>query len=255
MSWSQEHADIVLGDGKNPIILATFSDQHIGSYGADYKKFIELTEEIINTPNLYVSLIGDELEMAIKLRSVLEAVGSQVLTPEMQEAFLESWLEEIRHKVAFATWSNHAVMRQESQAGTSSVKNMLARNVVYFNGIGHADLKVGKEIYKCAASHKFRGGSMFNRMHAQGRYVRQCASDRELVLMGDIHQPGFSSTEEGGHEAVYITAGTLHTNSGYAKRFFSLKTSPVFPCVVLHPDEHLMTPFKTIKEALRYVGN
>jgi hypothetical protein len=190
--------------------------------------------------------------MAIRLRGVLE-VTSQVLTPEMQEAFLEGWLDEIKDKVAFATWDNHAVMRQESQAGTSSVKNILSRRFVYHNGIGHSDIRVGGQVYKCAASHKFRGGSMFNRMHAQGRYVRQQASDRELVLMGDIHQAGYMYTEEGGHDAVYVTGGTLHQNSGYAKRFFSLKTAMHYPCVVLHQDKHEMVPFKTIAAATTYL--
>ena len=253
MSSSQDFAHVTLGDGTQPVILLGFGDQHIGSYGADYDALIALTDEIINTPNLYVALMGDYLEMAIKLRGVLE-VTSQVLTPEMQEAFLESWLDAIQDKVAFATWDNHSILRQEGQAGTSNVKNILNRRFVYHNGIGHTDLLVGKQTYRCAASHKFNGGSMFNRMHAQGRYVRQMANDRELVLMGDIHQYGFSLTEDGGTERVYITGGTLHTNSGYAKRFFSLKTAKHYPCVVLHPDSHQMVPFKSVQQALRYIG-
>lgn len=252
-SFSQDYASIKLGDGKSPVILLGFGDQHIGSYGTNYKLFEEITDEIVNTPNLYVALMGDYLEMAIKLRGVLE-VTSQVLTPEMQEAFLEDWLNEIKDKVAFATWDNHAVCRQESQAGTSNVKNILNRRFVYHNGIGHSDLIVGKEVYRCAASHKFSGGSMFNRMHAQGRYVRQMAHDRELVFMGDIHQWGFAATEDGGQERCYVTGGTLHQNSGYAKRFFSLTTSPHYPCVVLHPDKHEMVPFKSVKNAIRYVN-
>lgn len=252
-SSSQDYASIALGDGKSPVILLGFGDQHIGSYGADYDKFEKITDEIINTPNLYVALLGDYLEMAIKLRGVLEVV-SQVLTPEMQEAFLESWLDEIKDKVAFATWDNHAIIRQESQAGTSSVKKILSSRFVYHNGIGHSDLKVGDQVYKCAASHKFAGGSMFNRMHAQGRYVRQMAADRELVLMGDIHQWGFAVTEDGGLERCYVTGGTLHTNSGYAKRFFSLHTAPYYPCVVLHHDQHKMVPFQSVEQALRYIG-
>ena len=252
-SFSQDHAQIELGDGKSPVILMGFGDQHIGSYGCNYAEFERLTDEILNTPNLYIALMGDYLEMAIKLRGVLE-VTSQVLTPEMQEAFLESWLEEIAPKVAFATWDNHSIMRQESQAGTSSVKNLLNRRFVYHNGIGHSDLKVGEQTYKCAASHKFTGGSMFNRMHAQGRYVRQMANDRELVLMGDIHQYGMSLTEDGGKERVYITGGTLHQNSGYAKRWFSLHTAPHYPAVVLHADRHEMVPFKSVGNALRYVN-
>lgn len=252
-SSSQDYAQIKLGDGTQPVILMGFGDQHIGSYGADYGLFEAITDEIINTPNLYVALMGDYLEMAIKLRGVLEVV-SQVLTPEMQEMFLEDWLDEIKDKVAFATWDNHAVLRQEAQAGTSSVKTILNRRFVYHNGIGHSDLLVGKQTYTCAASHKFNGGSMFNRMHAQGRYVRQMANDRELVLMADIHQWGFAMTEDGGMERCYLTGGTLHTNSGYAKRFFSLKTAPHYPCVVLHPDTHMKVPFQSVKQALRYIG-
>jgi hypothetical protein len=252
-SFSQDYATIKLGNGTQPVILLGFGDQHIGSYGTNYSLFEEITDEIIETPNLYVGLMGDYLEMAIKLRGVLE-VTSQVLTPEMQEAFLESWLDSIQDKVAWATWDNHAVIRQESQAGTSNVKNILNRRFVYHNGIGHSDILVGKETYKCAASHKFSGGSMFNRMHAQGRYVRQMANDRELVFMGDIHQWGMALTEDGGQERCYITGGTLHQNSGYAKRFFSLKTAPYYPCVVLHPDSHQMVPFKSVKNALRYIG-
>lgn len=251
-SYSQDFAEIALGDGTSPVILMGFGDQHIGSYGTNYSLFEDLTDEILATPNLYVALMGDYLEMAIKLRGVLEVV-SQVLTPEMQEAFLESWLDEIKDRVAFATWDNHSIMRQESQAGTSNVKNMLNRRFVYHNGIGHSDIKVGTQVYRCAASHKFTGGSMFNRMHAQGRYVRQMASDRELVLMGDIHQWGLAHTEDGGKERVYITGGTLHENSGYAKRWFSLHTAPHYPCAVLHHDRHEIVPFKSVKNAVAYL--
>jgi hypothetical protein len=252
-SWSQERAEIILGDGKSPVILVGFGDQHIGAYGCNYSKFREITDELLATPNLYIALMGDYLEMAIRLRGVLEVV-SQVLTPELQEAFFESWLKDVQHKVAFATWDNHGIMRQENQAGVSSLKNLLSRNVHYFNGIGHADLKVGREVYRAAASHKFRGRSMYNRTHAQGRYIRQEANDRELVLMGDIHTWGYSHYAEGGAERVCITGGTLHENSGYAKRFFSLNESPHYPCVVLDHAAHEITPFRTVRQARRYLG-
>jgi hypothetical protein len=252
-SWSQDYADIVLGDGTTPQILMGFGDQHIGAYGCNYSLFRDISDEIRETKNLYIALTGDFNEMAIKMRNVLE-VTNQVFTPDMQEAFLEDWVDEMQDKIAFATWENHAIMRQEAQAGTSGVKNILSRRVIYHNGIGHQDLHVGKEVYKSAASHKFRGSSMFNRMHAQGRYVRQEANDRELVLMADIHTWGYMHTEDGGLERCYITGGTLHEGSGYGKRFFSLKAAPHYPCVVLHPDSHEMVAFKSVKLALRYLG-
>lgn len=252
-SFSQDYANIVLGKPKTsePQILMGFGDQHIGAYGSNYSMFRDISDEIKETPNIWIALMGDFNEMAIRMRGVLE-VTNQVFTPDMQEAFLEDWVDEMQSKIAFATWDNHAVIRQENQAGTSGVKNILAKRVIYHNGIGHQELHVGKQIYKCAASHKFRGGSMFNRMHAQGRYVRQEANDRELVYMADIHTWGYAHTEDGGTERLYITGGNLHEGSGYGKRFFSLRTAPHYPCAVLHPETHEMLGFKSIKQALRY---
>lgn len=254
-SFSQDFADIVLGKpkGTTPQILMGFGDQHIGAYGSNYGLFREISDEIKETPNLHVALTGDFLEMAIKLRGVFE-VTNQIFTPDMQEAFLEDWVDDMQDKIAFATWDNHGIIRQENQAGTSGIKNILSKRVIYHNGIGHQDLHVGKQVYKTAASHKFRGSSMFNRMHAQGRYVRQEANDREIVMMADIHTWGYMHTEDGGRERGYITGGTLHEGSGYGRRFFSLRTAPHYPCVAFHPDTHKFALFKCIGDALRHIG-
>ncbi|HET9087121.1 MAG TPA: hypothetical protein VFN53_06350 [Acidobacteriaceae bacterium] len=252
-SNSQEQAAFSLGEGKRPVILATFSDQHIGSWGCDYDLFAQITKEIVETPNLYLAMLGDETETAIKLRSVLEVV-SQVIPPEQQEQFMESWLTEIAPKVAFATWSNHGVERQEKQAGSSVVKNILSRQAVYYNGIGHADIQVGEQIYRCAASHRFTGRSMYSSTHGPRRYARHYAPDRELILQGDLHTPELMQYHEAAMHRVAITSGSLQLNSGYAKRYYTLTTIPAYPCVVLHHDKHLMVPFWAIKDAITYVN-
>lgn len=251
-SWSQEEATFTLGDGTEPIILATFSDQHIGSWGCDYDLFIQITKEIVETPNLYMVMLGDETEHAIKLRSVLE-VTSQIFTPEIQEQFIEAWAKEVNHKIAWAGWSNHGIERQEKQAGSSVLKNILSRHATYFNGLAHVTINVGKQQYKVASNHKFRGNSMYSRVHGPKRYIRMEAPDRHIVLQGDLHTPEMDVYYEGGMKHVAITTGTLHLNSGYAKRYFSLLTIPAFPCVVLDPIKHDYTPFWTIAEALSYV--
>jgi hypothetical protein len=171
-SYSQDQAVIELGDGKSPVALASFSDQHMGAWSTNYDSLKEMTDELMQTPNLYIALLGDYGHYAIKLRNVLE-VADNLLTPEQQTDFLESWFEEIWPKVALATWENHGVERQEKQAGESSTKRLLSRKVVYFNGIGHADIKVGNQIYKGAFSHCFRGRSIENACHSQMRYMRR----------------------------------------------------------------------------------
>jgi hypothetical protein len=250
-SHSQDRAFIELGDGNRPVALACFSDQHMGSWGADYDSLMRMTDELIETHDLYIALVGDYGQYSIKLRSVLESADN-LMPPEMQTQFIDSWFNDIWHKVAFATWDNHAVERQEKQAGESSIKKILSRKVTYFNGIGHVDLKVGGEVYLGAVSHVFRGRSMLNPCHAGQRYMRFEGTDREWTMMGDSHVPGALKYTDGDKTRVAINAGSLQNNSGFGKRYFSLTTHPVYPLIVFHPDKHMMTPFWSVKEWLEF---
>ncbi len=252
-SFGQTEAKIALGDGKKPVILIQLGDLHMGSWGVDYAMLRKMTEEIEQTDGLYVALVGDLVEMAIKMRSVLEVMG-QVLPPEQQLMFLESWLERIMPKVAFSCWCNHAVEREEKATGISSVKNLLSKRSVYFNGIGHPDVQVGEQVYKFAVSHKYRGGSVFDATAGPKRYMRLEAHDREIALQGDLHRPAISTYIEGGRQKIAVTSSTLQVNSGYAQRYFSLKTHPVFPCIVLRHDRHEALPFWNLQAALDYVN-
>lgn len=237
-SESQDAARIRIGTDR-PITLLPISDWHFGSFGTDYDAVRRWTDWILETPDLYLALVGDMTQMAIKLRNVLE-ISDNALTPDLQMRFLESWLGDVVHKVVFATWDNHSVMREEQVTGLSQYKNILSSKVVYHNGIGHPDLIVGEETYRIAVSHKFRGSSLLNPLHGPMRYMRHEAPDREICIQGDLHKPAVAQYPEGGSLRVAINCGTLQTNSGYAKRFFSLRTCPAFPGVVLHPNTHSM---------------
>jgi hypothetical protein len=253
-SQTQSEATIELGDGKKPILLLPFSDQHIGGRGVDYKIFRRMTEEIIETPGLYVALIGDMTEFAIRLRSVAE-VCAQVFGPDKQIQFMEKWFEEIKHKVAFCTWENHETERSEKMAGFSFIKHLVGKESVYFDGIGHADVKVGSQTYNIAASHKFRGYSYMNPCHAGQRYMRFQGIDREIAMMGDIHTPAFMSYFDGFKERLSMVAGTLNVRSLYAMRYFSIFTMPEYPCVELSHDKHEFNPFRNLGTWKRYTGN
>lgn len=247
-SSSQDHSNWSI-DIDRPIAVAVIGDWHMGSWGTDYELFKKCTDEIINTSDLYVIIVGDMLQMAIKLRGVLE-VSDNLLTPNMQILMLDSWLKEIKHKVIAATWDNHAVMREEKVTGYSLYSKIFSRHVIYHNHIGHLDIRVGKQIYKFAVSHYFRGRSELNPCHAAMKYMRYQAHDRDIAVQGDNHLPGVIQYTEGGREKVAMVCGSLQTGSGYAKRFYTLTTHPVFPCVELSPNEKLITPYWSIKKWL-----
>jgi len=252
-SWSQRTAAIRVGDGTEPIAVMAFGDQHIGAISTDYARFVEMTDLIVNTPNLFVALMGDEVEFAIKLRSVAE-VCAQVIDPFMQAEFIESWLEEIMHKVVFSLWSNHSTEREEKATGTSIIKSILARKVPFFSGIGHPDILVGKENYKLAVSHKFAGVTMLDSTAGCKRYMRNEYPEAEIAIQGDCHRAGVSIYNEGHNRRIAISSGTLNIHSGYAERYFSLFTSSAFPVVVMYPDKHLAIPFFNIEDYLHSVG-
>jgi hypothetical protein len=52
---------------------------------------------------------------------------------------------------------------------------------------------------------------------------------------------------DGEKHRIAINSGTIQTNSGYGKRFFSLYTHSVYPCLELWPDQHLVVPYWSLK--------
>lgn len=231
-----------------PICVAIIGDLHMGSWATDYDMLVQVTNEIINTPNLYVILVGDLLQMSIKLRGVLE-VADNALPPMFQLMFLDSWLQEIKHKVIASTWDNHSVMREENGTGFSKYAEIFSRHVIYHNGIGHLTVNVNNQSYNFAVGHFFRGRSIFNPLHGHMRYIRHEGHDRDIVASGDSHEAGVMQANISGKRRVALNCGSIQ-NSGYGKRFFSLVNQPVFPCINLSHSHHSVTPYWSVKDWL-----
>jgi hypothetical protein len=242
---SQDTAHIHI-DTDTPVGIIFLSDAHIGDWSTDYELFERITDDILRIPNLYIALLGDMTHMAIKLRGVAEVV-SNMLPPELQLSYYESWLEEMQDRIILSTWDNHAVEREELGSGISAFKRLQAKYVPYSNGIGHPDIVIGSEVYKLAVSHRFRGRSVTNPCAGPMRYLVNEAHDREIAAQGDSHVAGVLQFTHGPSEKVAINTGTVQLRSPYARRYFSLTTHAVFPVLELHPDQHLAVPFWSIK--------
>jgi len=249
---SQDHATIDFGHLTEPICILPLSDGHFGSMSTDHETLARITDEILSIPNLYVAVLGDMLQMSIKMRSVLE-VSDNLLTPAMQLQYLASWLAEIEHKVLFSTWDNHSSERFEKQAGVDPYGEIFKRRCVFYSGIGHADVRLGDQVYTFAVSHVFRGRSMYNPIHSQARYARMEAPDREIIMAGDSHVPAMSQFVEGGMLRTAINGGAAQSG-GYARRYFSLKTWACWPVVVIDPHQHLVTPYWSVQAWLNAMG-
>lgn len=237
----------------DPICLVFLSDLHIGSSATDYDLFKQITRDLLEIPNLYAILGGDEVDFAIKLRGVKEVFGD-IIDPEMQLYFLESWFEEVGHKIVAAVAGNHDAWRTEQATGLNPFRDIFARKVPYSSGICRLSLTVGDVDYELAFSHTFKGNSIYNPVHSLKRHAREEAPECDLYFAGHNHKPGKGYDWEHGKARCYINSGSIQVHSGYAKRFHSLRTMPVYPCAVLWPDTKRIESFTSVKSYLDLVG-
>lgn len=246
-SLNGEEAEISV-DGADKVSFIILGDSHIGAWSSDHDFFERLTDEILAIPNLYIALLGDMAHMAIKLRNVVE-VGDNLLPADLQLLYLSSWLTEIRERILFASWGNHEVERPEAQAGLNpfgDIYRKAARH--YFNGIGHLTVLVNGIPYRIAASHHFRGRSIYSPVHGAQRYITFEASDRDMAIAGDSHVPGYLKFPHGREYKMALNCGSAQVMSGYSQRYFSLVTHPVFPVVTLDGTEKNCWANWSIKE-------
>lgn len=227
-----------------PIHVMVLGDAQIGCIGVDYDAFLEFTDIIMKTENLYVFLVGDMFQMSINRRSIAEIIGGSALTPEEQMHFAEDWLKEVKHKVICSTWDNHTDMRQEKVIGYSHLAAIYKKHCIYFSTIGHLDLVLNDITYKIALSHRFAGKSLYNKAHAPIRYLREKWNEGDIAIQGDYHQPGILDQQYGGKDIIGVVCGSIQTDSSYIKRHFSLKTYPYMPIITFHHDKKLIVPYK-----------
>jgi hypothetical protein len=246
-SGAQDHGHICI-NSDTPVPVVFLSDWHIGSWGTSHLKIAQMTQTLVKN-NLRVALLGDLLQMSIKMRGVLE-MSDNALPPGLQQRFLSSWYEDIARLVLWATWDNHAVTRQEDAMGFSPYAEVFKHSTIYHSGIGHIDLQIGDEVYKIASSHKFRGNTSLNPVGGQKKYMRFEGIDRELTVAGDSHRPAMESYFDGPLPRLAINCGSLQEDSGYAKRYFSLYTHDAMPVVLFYPNEHRMVPYMSLEDYL-----
>ena len=241
----QDKATCRIDTDSSHIAIIQFGDSHFGSWSTDYDYLQRITEYVKRTPNVYIGLLGDMLQMSIVLRSVAE-VGDNMLPIPLQFAFLKSWLEELGDKVLFSTWDNHSQMREEKLAGYSNYARIMSEHTVHFNGIGDLTISVNGIDYKWVVSHFYRGRAQNNPLHAHYRFIREQCPWADVIAAGDSHQSGILMKEEGGTTKLAINSGSLQ-GGNYARRFFALERQPYFPVVVLSGTNKMFNAFYSIE--------
>lgn len=249
-SYSQDVCNIQINTNNKYIVYQPLSDIHIGSIGCNYGALEDFTNEILTRKDLYLSTHGDHIDGFFKFKNML-AVHQMQLSPEEQIRFVESWVEEIKHKFLFSTWGNHEEM-EEKNTGMNSIKRILGKRLVYFNGIGVAKIKVNDIEYTIAATHKTRFNSSFNKTHGLKQLARKDIPDADIYLSGHTHDPSFEYSFERGLWQLFVVLGSLKGNDGFGKRYFSYHSTQQMTAIVLNSETKEIIPFLTLEQAIHY---
>lgn len=252
-SHSQDYAKIQIKTKKKYIILQPISDVHIGSIGTQYKDFINWTDEILKLDDVYLCSLGDMIDKFSTFKNML-AVHQMILTPEEQDEFLNSWIDETAHKFLFSTWGNHEAM-EERASGQNSAKKVYNRKLVYFNGIGIVDLLINGINYKLVASHSTPGNSVFNPSHGMKRIAREMIPDADVYMTGHNHKANIEQSVERDKWQTFLKMGTLKTNDGFTKRYFNYYSDATMPCLVFNTEKKEVIPFRTLNQSLDFIGS
>lgn len=251
---SNSHATPEIDLGPNKVALICLSDVHVGSMSTDHRILERVTNELLAIPDLYVALLGDMAQTAIRLRSVDEVLDNALSIP-LQMQYLASWAQELREKIVLSTWDNHSVMRQEELSGHSVYGDIFANVTAYIDSIGHPDIKVGEQLYKVAVSHRFTGSrSLTNPCSGIVRYLTGDGHEREVGIAGDSHRPGLMTFWHGPTKKLAVNCGTAQTANRYSQRHFSLYSHAVFPVIEFHADRHLALAYDDVPAWLAATG-
>ena len=141
---------------------------------------------------------------------------------------------------------------EERVSARNTVKKILSRNVVYFNGIGVCNIKVNDQTYKAVSTHKCRYNSSFNKTHGLKQLARRDIPDADVYISAHIHDPAYEISFERGIEQAFIVLGSIKRNDGYAKRYFADFSARRDAAIVLDSTEHRMIVFPCLEDALDY---
>jgi hypothetical protein len=249
-SGSNDTGTIRITTDKDYIIFRPLADMHIGSIATDYEAFREFTDQSLKSDNTYLALIGDQVDNFVNFKNML-AVHQQILSPEQQYYFIQSWIAEVERILMFITWGNHEAF-EEGFTGMSAFKRLYTKRAMYFNGLATVRVFVNDIEYKIVATHKARFHSSFNKTHGLKQLARKEIPDADIYVEAHYHDPDMEQAWERGMDQIFLNLGSLKVDDGYAKRYFSCYSSSVMPCVVLGAKNKSKTPFWTLADAQRF---
>jgi hypothetical protein len=269
LSSSQTTGKIIIESDKEFFPINMTADWHLGSLCVNYDEWERLFNYIMEH-EVYQMLFGDLTDNFKPPFRSIQAIFSQAFSPEVQVEFLASIIKEYKERrpdaILAAWWGNHDVEWDENKFGSSPIKEMLSDSFMYFNGMGVVEVQINDLVYRIGGSHVFRGHSMYNKNHSQGRAVREHFGGLvDVVIQGDKHIRSHQliteyelfekfGYEELGGDIHLLQVPTFKDRDGYSMRNFSPTGGQIqFPALLFGTESREIIYTDTLQQLDRYI--
>jgi len=247
---------------EGPIVVVFSSDWHLGSLATNYEEFERNIDFILNTPNVYMVIIGDTIDNFLQFPDK-SALLSQIMNPRYQKYMLKSILDELlrKNKILAVGWGDHDSRFEEKLSGSDVIQELTANSVPYFAGKGVLCIEVGKQRYSCSVMHRSRFNSSINETHGSSQEYRFFVP-ADINVTAHQHSPAYTvcyrmpvAREAGlgcGGQVILIRTGSYKEKDIYSLRGWN-KGQIGTPAVICYSDEWKLIPFSTPELAVEFI--
>lgn len=246
----QRSQEIVFPRG--PACLVFMADLHLGSAGTNYPKLRDECELARSIPNSGVFLVGDLVDNFILGWCMSIRTHTRISIPD-EWVLAEHVLDILGPRLVACVAGNHDQWTTKA-AGVDLLRDLVGRvrrGVIYDTDDALVTVRVGAASWRLRARHKFKGSSIYNAIHGQGRAARW-DGDADIYVGAHTH-PGalYGTLNVGERRVLGAQLGAYKEADAYARREGFSRPSGDAALALVFTERGRVIPCDSLDEARR----
>jgi len=248
-------------DTDSNILILFSADWHMGANGTNYNALKNDMEKVIDTENVYIISVGDEIENMNPTFGNKLPPSEQIIPRELENAFFKGLLTELinKNKILAACWGNHDAEFDERTIGYAVKRYLIDGSNIYLPYGGFVNLQLNDINYRFRMTHNYKGSSIYNPNHSNIRSLKEKSIVQidDNILQGidaDIqahgHIPAMQYYPFGNKHVILVKTGTYLEYNAFGARYFESVNGLNFPCFILNSKKKQIIPIMGFDIAL-----
>lgn len=237
-----------------PVAALVFvADTHIGGRGVDIDRAFSDAALIRETPGMFGFYVGDLVDNFVIGKLVAARFDARMSVPD-EWALGERYLREFGSSLVAVVGGNHDAWTARL-AGQDALLNIVPAAALYDADEIRAEITTGGGPgVSLIARHQWRGFSMYNPFHPQGRGARFEAPGFDLYVGAHTHTlGGYSELPHAGRVVGLIQCGTYKIHDPYQRVGGFPRTTHTAPVAVIFHADGTWFGTSNIRAAAAYV--